>query len=164
MIHTVNSINQLAEKVGGLPPLEWHVNCITQLLNKLRAIAAADIWLVEEQINKIDTLYSVFLNSYEKVDRKFALVSLRDNAYALAEHIKTINFNHYQNNAVHKWGQMANTFKVEGHQPLPLDQYVTTSLNCFVGLHDFALGLGKVCEQTDPEPYGQIYDALERGV
>jgi hypothetical protein len=163
MIHDVNSINQLAEKVGGLPPIEWHVNNITQLLTKLKSIAAADIWLVEDGINQVNTIYSVFLNSYEKAERIMALTALRDCAYGLANHVMGINFEHYQNNAVHKWGEMANTFKTDGGPILPLEKYINISLSCFVGIHDFALGLGKVCEQTDPEPYGQIYNQLERG-
>jgi hypothetical protein len=122
-----------AAKDGLLPPVEWHINNLVQLISRLKA-SHVDATLFDHEVNNIIYWYQQFLNSYSKVDRMNYLASCRDSTKNLCTLVRATK----------------------------VDNYTKECIGYIVALHDFALGIAAICKFTNAEPYKDLYNNLEK--
>lgn len=148
---------QILQQHQSLPPIEWHLNNLTQLGTHLMRLRAPDIILVIETINALCADYQRFLNSYEKADKAEVLINMHTGAHALAGLISTIDLTNFARECSSTWTLWQTATK----NPKEFAAYVNEATGYLIAIHDFALGLGATCTITSAEPEKHLYKHLE---
>lgn len=155
-LRTQQTLDDLAAK-NELPPIDWHINNVIQLLHHLQALEFPRILVLWRLADNMSLFYSKFLNSYDKAERMQLLANIHDEGIFLSIQARSIPFQDgYESNL------RAAHLRIEIEPPITFEQYQHRCIEKLKALHDFALGLGAVAKHTNAEPYGKIYKQMEQ--
>jgi hypothetical protein len=155
------TLDELAD-LGKLPPIEWHINSLNQLVNSLQVLNAPDLVLAKVPIDALASSYSKFLNNYHREERIEHLITLRGLTDMLTYLVKEMSWVTYADLCIPNWAAQKAAAEAIGQQYLSLGEYIKQATSYWIAMHDFALGLAAVCRKTNPEPEKYLYNNLEK--
>jgi hypothetical protein len=157
---------ELIDKGLILPPVEWHLGNMGQIVNQLGALQCPWLTVYALPLSGIQDVYSKFVNCYDKAERKELLLELNTRTQGLIQNINQFDEHLYAlccqpaYDYLHAQREIQRLENPGMGEYISFSEYMRRSLTLIYALRDFAGGLIAATKQDNPEPEANLYNNL----